>query len=235
MRLHRFIGDFDFSKKIFKLSSVELVSQLKHVLRFTIGDELILCNSKGVQARCRIQIIDKKDITVTLQEVLPVVKQNIRNVTLYCALLKRENFEWVAQKATEVGIAKLVPLISDRTVKLTINTNRIQKIMKEASEQCGRTVVPELGNSVYFSGVLGEMVKEFDIVVVCDRVGKEFSSFSIKKDARIAVCIGPEGGWSEGEYAIIKQTPKIVCVSLGTLTLRAETAAIIASYLAINN
>ena len=235
MRLHRFIGDFDFSKKILELTSKELVLQLRNVLRVKTGEELYLCDGKGHEVRARIESGGKNTITVRIIEHMQNTQQQLRNVTLYCALLKRENFELVAQKATEIGVTELVPLQTQRTVKTAVNMNRVQKIMKEASEQCGRTVVPVLEKSIDFQSALDTVAKNHTTIVVFDKTGKPFNASVIKKNEQLAICIGPEGGWSREEYAILTKVPRVIIASLGPFTLRAETAAIVATYLATNN
>ena len=235
MRLHRFIGDFDFSKKILELQEKELVLQLRNVLRVKTGEELYLCDGKGFEVRAHIESIKKNAISVRIIEHMQNTHQQLRSVTLYCALLKRENFELVAQKATEIGISELVPIQTQRTVKTAVNMNRIQKIMKEASEQCGRTVLPILGKSMDFQSVLEVAVKKHNTIVVFDKTGKPFNTSVVKKTESLAIGIGPEGGWSREEYAILTKVPRVIIASLGPFTLRAETAAIVATYLATIN
>jgi 16S rRNA (uracil1498-N3)-methyltransferase len=148
-------------------------------------------------------------------------------VILYCSIIKRENFELMAQKATEVGVKEIVPLLSSRTIKLNIKSERVEKIIKEASEQSGRGKVPELHPPMTFKDAL-EHAKSNDLNLFFDPSGKIFSPLTQEK--KIGVFIGPEGGWDEDEIGLAR-AQNFQIVSLGKLVLRAETAAIVASFL----
>ena len=154
MRLHRFIGDFsfeegsasggNFSKNKLTISDKELVNQIKNVLRLKIGDEIRLDDGKEKSALAEIISITRAGIEVDISEVSENKNELPIYGTLYCSILKRENFELVAQKATEIGIKEIVPIISSRTIKLNLREDRLEKIIKEAAEQSGRGIVPKL-------------------------------------------------------------------------------------------
>ena len=149
-----------------------------------------------------------------------------RAVTLYCSLLKREHFAWVAQKAVEVGVAEIVPIISARTIKLAFKKERVQKIMHEAAEQSGRGVVPILHAPMRFAEALGHAIGKNNSSVLFDISGKPLRAITIIGGNRIGIFIGPEGGWDSTELEAA-HTKNFQITSLGKLTLRAETAAII--------
>jgi len=112
MRLHRFIGKFDFSQSRLKIYDEEILKQIRNVLRLKKGDSIILADGKLNEAVVRITESDKKFLEVEILEKSVNKNEPERHGILYCAILKRENFEWVAQKATEVGIKEIVPVIS---------------------------------------------------------------------------------------------------------------------------
>ena len=148
---------------------------------------------------------------------------------LYCAILKRENFELVVQKATEIGVREIVPLITQRTVKLDIKEERLRKIITEAAEQSGRGRVPMLRQAMSFADALADAQRNdanffFDISDVIVEEG------AIGDAMRRGLFVGPEGGWSY-EEVLAARAAGCHIISLGALTFRAETAAIIASYL----
>ncbi|MBM3204451.1 16S rRNA (uracil(1498)-N(3))-methyltransferase [Candidatus Uhrbacteria bacterium] len=218
MKKHRFI-----------LQDPELVHQMARVLKLQEGENIVLGDGKGHEAEAVIEAISPKEVSVTFDQVAVNHREPTRLVTLYCALLKRENFEWVVQKATEVGVTSIVPIITRRTVKLHFKLDRLQMIAKEAAEQSGRGIVPVMYEPITFEQAI-EQAKEHDHNLFFD-VGKERSK-SYKLTAKsLGIWIGPEGGWDPEEVALARQS-KCEIVSLGSRTLRAETAAVIATYLA---
>lgn len=236
MRTHRFIGKFNFNQNRFKVCEPEILNQVKNVLRLKKGDKLILADGKLNETTVRIIKLDKKFLEVeTLEKSLNQNEPQTYGV-LYCSILKRENFEWVAQKATEIGIKEIVPLVSRRTVKLGFKKERLEKIIREAAEQSGRGLLPILSAPLKLEETL-KKAEENDINLFFETkallLDREESKAMAGK--RIGVFIGPEGGWSEEELEKIKEEIKngknFRLSSLGKLTFRAETAAAIASWL----
>lgn len=229
MRLHKFIGDFDLlGQSLLKIEDKDFLEQARHVLRFKVGDKIILADGKLNEAICRIEKYGKDFIELLIEKVYKNENEPKNKVVLYCAVLKKENFEWVAQKATEVGISEIQPIITERTVKQKLNLDRLRKIIREAAEQSGRGLVPVLYSPV----TLAEVVEKAkgDCKLFFDSSGNKFSHVTCRL-SHIAIFIGPEGGWTEKELEIAR-TKKFKIVSLGKLTLRAETSAVIVSYLA---
>lgn len=224
MRLHRFIGDFDLLQEHLIVIDAELAGQLSRVLRLKKGDTLILCDGKGKEAKAEIVSLREKSVSFDISEVTATARESRRTVTLYCSILKRENFEIVVQKATELGVGTIVPLLCVRTVKHDINPNRVVKIMKEASEQSGRGSVPALLQPLSFTDALAE-TRGYDATYFFDT--NATADLSIPTSATcVAAFIGPEGGWDESERVSAREAG-FFSASLSTLTLRAETAAIV--------
>jgi 16S rRNA (uracil1498-N3)-methyltransferase len=137
--------------------------------------------------------------------------------------------EWVVEKATELGVSKIVPIVSERSEKKGFNLMRAQKIAIEASEQSGRVEVPLIGDIEPLKDALESFQGE---IVVFDLIGKPFSDAvswlgGEKNNTPINIFVGPEGGWSPKEIEMFK-VQKAQIFSLGQLTLRAETASIVA-------
>lgn len=228
MRLHRFIGNFDFNGKELIVIDDELINQWRNVLRLKTGDTLILCDGKGREAEAIIEEMNKGEIILSLKDINTPDRDAKKSATLFCALLKRENFELVAQKATEIGISKIVPLLTERTVKTGFNRDRLEKIVREACEQSGRTILPELSEPLSFEKAI-ETVSPSETVLF-DLSGSVFPANYYLLTTNFFV--GPEGGFSEKEVTLAKNQGCTIA-SLGPLTLRGETAAIVASYIAI--
>lgn len=230
MRLNRFYTQFGPADKNITIESDTLVNQIRNVLRMETGAIIQLFNGQGTEALGLIESIDKKKVEVRVDDVFDSKEMPENLTTLYCAVLKKENFELVVQKATEIGVAEIVPVISERTIKLGLNMERLQKIVVEACEQSGRGFLPKLYEPVNFEKAL-EMAQGNDVNFYFNfsktkMVGK-------KPVGRMGIFVGPEGGWTEGETEIAKKAGCKI-VSLGDNVLRAETAAIVGSYLAVN-
>lgn len=233
MKIHRFIGDFKPEGDYLELKDEELVNQVKNVLKLKPGEQIILSDGRGEEMPAVIKSFHQKFIGLA---ILPK-KQNVNDpktsVILYCAVLKSENFEWVAEKATEVGARRIVPVISDRTVKLNLKLDRMRKIVKEAAEQSGRGTLPEIGEIVDFEDAVFE-ARDNEINLFFDPSGEALEKpqwFGMYGGQKAGVFIGPEGGWTDKELDTAREN-NFQIVSLGKLVLRAETAAIIAVYLA---
>lgn len=216
-----------------KIEDKEIVHQIKNVLHLKIGERIILCDENKNEWTVEILHMEK---TIKTKIVSSEKNKNEskRNIHLYVSILKKENFELAVQKAVEVGVDTITPLITDRTVKLNIKRERILKIIKEAAEQSERGIIPELKDVARYIDIIKE--KGMSTAFFCDRSGDLISHDSVRKikGETIDIFIGPEGGWSESELKSAKEN-KFVIVSLGKFTLRGETAAIIASYIFSNS
>jgi len=148
-----------------------------------------------------------------------------RSIYLCASVIKKDNFELVVQKATELGVRHIIPILSDRTEKKKINMSRLEKIAIEASEQSGRGDVPTIHEAItlgeiFDSGTLPQekIVLHPDGVIISDYIQNV-------QQSSIACFIGPEGGWGDDEIGFFKSY-NVTPVSLGTQILRAETASI---------
>lgn len=231
MRLHRFLTDTTFVKGPLTFRNPDLVHQIRSVLRLTVGSSLILVDGRGSEAEALVERVERDSVEVHVGDVRRITTEPSRSVTLFCSILRRENFEWVAQKATEVGVATITPIIAERTVKTGLKMDRLVRIAREAVEQCGRGVVPDIREPVDFERALSEAPKTnvfFHLGATDERWKKQVNSAS-----EIGVWIGPEGGWTDGE-AEKALKHGFALASLGSLALRAETAAVIGTYLAVH-
>lgn len=236
MRLNRFIGDFDLSKDLVKITNSENIKQIKDVLRMKIGENIILSDGLAKEAEWKIISLSSTLIKVKILKEF-VINESKRKVNLYLAILKKENFELAVQKAVECGVTNIIPIITERTIKTGLNISRLEKIIKEASEQCGRSILPTLRETQKFKDAIrcdnksGGVASAFEKIIFHTNNNPPQSDES-KASVRlktISIFIGPEGGFTDKEIALAKNSNCKV-FSLGSLTLRAETAAIIATY-----
>lgn len=232
MRLNRFISDFDLRGRDLSVFDKDILNQVKNVLRLKSGNQILLADGKTNEALAEIVEFGGDFLKVKILQKEINENESTRKVILYCSLLKRENFELVAQKATEVGVAEIAPLICERTIKTGFKRDRLEKIIKEAAEQSGRGILPILREPAVFSGAVNE-TKENELNLFFEKDGEKLKmpSSQVKK---IGIFIGPEGGWSDFEIDLAQQR-RLEMTSLGKLTLRAETAAVIATYLVCQN
>src|SRR3989344_3727744 len=227
MKIHRFILEFDVTQKKIVITDEEFVNQIRNVLRLKKDDQIILCDGRGSETIATIISAGKDVVEVELSDVVKNQNESEKQVVLYCAILKKENFELVIQKVVEVGVKEIVPLITKRTVKLDLKYERLQKIIKEAAEQSVRGVVPILQKAQKLETAL-QNAKKNSINFFFDQNGESLEVLR-STDKNIGIFIGPEGGWEDSEIKLTKEH-QCKIVTLGKLTLRAETAAIVASF-----
>lgn len=238
MRLHKFfvkneIEAKTFSKENIRLNEIEIseeriVHQVRNVFRLGVGDKIIIFNGDGKDYECEIISASPKNLKLEIRNSKKSIMPK-REVTLFMSLIKKENFELVCEKATEIGVTKIVPVVSGRTTLKNLNRERIEKILVEASEQCGRGDVPALGEVI---NLQDPIFKSGENIFVADFGGKDFSNVKLKIE-NCSILIGPEGGFTPEERNLFKEN-NFKIFSLGETTLRAETAAIVATFLALN-
>ncbi len=232
MKIHRFIGQYNLRPGDFELKDAEILHQMLKVLSLKPGEKVVLCDRQGQEAIGKIVKLGSDKALLSLDKPTDVTTEPKRQIYLYCSILKRENFDWVVQKATEVGIAAIIPIITQRTVKQNLNLERLLKIAKEAAEQSSRGTVPTISQPIAWPAAL-ELAKNNDVNLFFDIQATTTVTESIQDKKHVGIFIGPEGGWDPKEIQEAKKHG-FKTSSLGLLTLRAETAAVIASYLACN-
>ncbi|MDD5726393.1 MAG: RsmE family RNA methyltransferase [Patescibacteria group bacterium] len=230
MKIHRFIGQYNLKPGNFELKDAEILHQMFKVLSLKPGEKVVLCDGQGQEAVGTIAKLGPDKALLLLDKPTIVATEPKRQIVLYCAVLKRENFDWVVQKATEVGVTAIIPIITQRTVKQNLNLERLLKIAKEAAEQSSRGKIPTVSQPIAWSAAL-ELAQGNDVSLFFDIKAEATIMESIQGKNHIGIFIGPEGGWDPKEIQAAK-SHNFITSSLGLLTLRAETAAIVASYLA---
>lgn len=211
---------------------------LREVLRLKAGDEVYVFNGEGREFLSRIDE-SRRDTTLLqlTREVEPARPESPLQLTLALALLKGEKFDLVVQKATELGVTRIVPVITKHAdIRLRDESDaakratRWQRIALEASKQSGRAVVPEIASVVTFTSLIETTseAKRGTCLMFSERDGQSLleTKERIGADSKqMTALVGSEGGWSDQEI-VAAQAAGWAVVTLGGRTLRAETAAI---------
>lgn len=198
---------------------------LANVLRLSAGAEVKLFDDRSGEWLARIEEAGRKRVRLTLTGHLRP-REEVPDLWLLFAPLKRAPVDWLVEKATELGIARLVPVITQRTVAERVNLGRLRANTVEAAEQCDRTSLPQLAEPVKLPALLKEWPKGRTLLFADETGGAPLAEAAGAGPA--AILIGPEGGFTDEERALIRAVPCARAVALGPRILRAETAALAA-------
>lgn len=203
-----------------------LLHQFKNVLRFHKGERVIFFDNSGWQYLVELVSLDKKDeIKFLLIDKKCVDVTTNRKIILFMSLIKKDKFEEAIQKACEIGVSQIVPLLADRSASKTFNEERVKKIIKEACEQSERPIMPKINKVVDINNAFKIVDEEKITPILFSSEFEKISSEDLKKynGKDIGIFIGPEGGWSIDEFNLFKNK-NVRGYSLGNGVLRAETA-----------
>lgn len=204
---------------------------LARVLRARVGEEFDIV-ANGVLHRGRIATIADTRVEFELGEEIPGEAAPIQ-LTLFLAIFKFDRMEWAIEKCTELGVARIAPLITRRSDSRLVSASvkrveRWRRIALQASEQSRRTSPPEICDPIKLREALA-LPAELKMVLSEGEKQFHLRDIAYPEDAdRILLAIGPEGGWTEEELELFQKTGWI-SVTLGSTILRAETAAIAAT------
>jgi len=209
--------------------------QIKDVLRMKIGDELELLDGTDKIYRAKISEIKKDQIICSIIGHSTFDIGHSLHVTIAQCLPKNKKMDLIIQKCTELGAAKIIPTLSERSIAKGEKLKRWQKIAKESSEQSGRSTIPEIANLLKFEEVL-KLKNNYDLTLIPWELEKEKTLKSIliahtspltpspqHPAPKILIIIGPEGGFSQEEVAKAKEAG-FIPITLGQRILRTETA-----------
>ncbi len=212
--------------------------QLRNVLRLERGSVITLLDGSGAAYPTRIEFLDAGEAAGRV-----VAKQSVRSepgmvLTLYQCVLKRERFEWVLQKGTELGVSRFVPVISSRTVvrpaaRLLSKYERWSAIVREAAEQSRRGRLPTIEDPRLWDEALGRDAG-LRLLAWEEACGDSAGLYAEIADAKeVSLLVGPEGGISQAEAAAATERGWLP-ISLGPRVLRAETAAVAAATIVLH-
>jgi len=205
---------------------------LGNVMRLEVGGEVLVFDGRSGEWLARVADVGKKRMTLRVEqrtrepEVTP-------DVWLAFAPVKRTQTDWLVEKATELGAARLLPVMTQRTNTERVKVERLEAIAVEAAEQCGRTRIPDIEEPMPLKHLLAHR-DAARTLYFADEAGGEWPPDAFTAGACM-ILTGPEGGFSDQERAMIRDAPNSVAISLGPRILRAETAALaaLACYMAI--
>jgi 16S rRNA (uracil1498-N3)-methyltransferase len=210
------------------------VTHMSRVLRLKTGDKINIVDNNGILYECEILEINDSKIKTLITDIINDSNEPSIDITLYQGLPKGDKFEFVIQKAVELGVKEIVPLITSRVVvkldeKSSVSKlDRWQKISNEASKQCNRTYIPSIIKPVKIEKIK-ELLLKHDLIILAYEAEKNKTLRALIKNynnpKNVGIIIGPEGGFSQNEVDNLVSN-NANCVSLGKRILRTETAGL---------
>lgn len=191
------------------------------------GDPVRLFDDRTGEWLARIVESGRKRVIVAVEDRLSE-REAVPDLWLCAAPIRKGRVDWVAEKACELGVARLIPVLTSRAVVDKVNAERLRAHMIEAAEQCERTALPELAEMRRLDDLLKVWPADRALVFADEEGGAPFVEAVLASGARAAILIGPEGGFDPAERERILAMPQTVRVSLGPRVLRADTAAVAA-------
>ena len=198
---------------------------LGNVLRLAVGGQVLLFDGASGEWIAIVAQMTRKSMQLTVERRTKVAEA-VPDLWLAFAPVKRTQLDWLVEKATELGVARLMPVVTRRTVVERIKGERLRSIAVEAAEQCGRTMLPVIDEPV----ALERLLKERDpgrTLYFADETGGEPMAKAFAAGPGL-ILTGPEGGFTPEERELIRAAVGVRPISLGPRILRAETAALAA-------
>lgn len=228
----------------------DIAHQTRDVLRLASGGRVQLLDGVGGEYAAEILTVTRKEVTAQVGERMEGLAQGPVHITLCLGLLRATNFEWALQKGTELGVVTFQPLVTERSVAAVeefgaAKRRRYERILAEALEQCGGSWLPTLAAPRTLADALSSMPSDALALIPWEEESSAPMSQTLATEAKqrggdseaetndIWLFVGPAGGFSEGEVALAREAGALP-VTLGPRILRAETAALVATTLALD-
>jgi 16S rRNA (uracil1498-N3)-methyltransferase len=202
---------------------------LKTVLRVADGSRVLVFNGYDGEWSASLRYRGKRDVVLAV-DARTRPQSAGPDLTYLFAPLKRSRLDYMVQKATEMGVARLSPVLTRRTIAERVNTDRMRANAIEAAEQCGVLRVPEVDEPLSFTKMLADW-DEARPIIFCDEAasaGGSLVALAPVPRGPLAVLIGPEGGFAPEERAALLDRSYVTTLSLGPRIMRADTAAVAA-------
>ncbi len=206
-------------------------------LRIKTGESLLATDLSGTCYHCRVERADLSTLTCSIEEILPNFGEPKRDILLIQGLIAQPSrWEFLLEKATELGIRAIQPVTSERTERESFNQDRSERILRAAVKQTKRARMPELRELSSFNAALSEAIKEGRKLILLHEAADNASTLSRSQTSKdsLAIFVGPEGGFSDSEVESASKFGAEI-TSLGVRRLRAETAAIAALAILIDH
>ncbi len=197
------------------------------VMRMKAGGAVRLFDDVSGEWLAQASHIGKRDLILSVTEKLRE-RESVPDLWLAAAPIRKARYDWVAEKACELGVARFVPVLMQRCVADKVKDDRLRAHVIEAAEQCGRTVLPVVDAPVKLEAFLSSFPQGRRLFFADENGGAPFAEAVHSHPGPAAILIGPEGGFADHERAAICAHPDAVPVSLGPRILRADSAAIAA-------
>lgn len=197
---------------------------LAGVMRLKPGEAIKLFDDRTGEWAAVATSVGRRDVMLDVTTQLRP-REAVPDLWLCAAPIKKGRIDWVAEKACELGVARLVPVLTQRTIIDRLNGERLRVHMVEAAEQCGRTALPELAEPVKLTALLRDWPADRALFFADETGGTPALSAMRAHRGPAAILIGPEGGFDPAEREAIRALPQAVGIGLGPRILRAETAA----------
>ncbi len=203
---------------------------LAKVMRVGAGEIVILCDDVTGEWAAQVVSVGKRDVVLEPVEKLRE-REQVPDFWLCAALLKKDRFDLVLEKASELGVRRIQPVLAHRCIADKLNLERARAIVTEAAEQCARTALPELAEPAKLDALLRDWPAERALFFADELGGEPAAMAFAASSGPSALLIGPEGGFADAERAAVRALPQARAISLGPRILRGETAAIAATAL----
>jgi 16S rRNA (uracil1498-N3)-methyltransferase len=203
---------------------------LAKVMRVSEGDAVVLCDDTTGEWAARVLSAGKREVVLDPVEQLRP-REEVPDFWLCPALLKKDRFDLLLEKATELGVRAIRPVVTRRCVADKLNLERARSHVVEAAEQCARTALPALDEPVKLDALLRDWPEGRTLFFADELGGKPAAQAFAAHKGPAAILTGPEGGFDDAEREAIRAQPGAIAISLGPRILRGETAAIAATSL----
>ncbi|MGH9938858.1 MAG: 16S rRNA (uracil(1498)-N(3))-methyltransferase [Blastocatellia bacterium] len=238
MQRHRFYAAPSSFTGLSVTLDAEESHHLTRVLRLGPRARVFVFDGEGAEHECEVERVAKHEVELNLLRRLNDVVESPLRLTLALALIKGDKFDWVVQKSTELGVTRIVPLVTEHSdvkragERVESRLQRWRRISLEALKQCGRRRLVEILEPAPFDDFCGSAARNA-CLIFSERGGQSLREVSAKLQdvSQLSLCVASEGGWSEREWQKA-EAGGLTPTHLGSRILRTETAAIAAVTLA---
>lgn len=203
---------------------------LSRVMRIAPGDAVVLCDDATGEWAARVAEAGKREVMVEVVARLRP-REEVPDFTLCAALLKKDRFDLILEKACELGVRQIQPVLTRRCVADKLNLERARAALVEAAEQCARTALPRIAAPVKLDALLRGWEPARTLFFADENGGAHAAQQFAAHPGAAALLTGPEGGFDEAERAAVRALPQARAITLGPRILRGETAALAATAL----